>query len=273
MSIKISCICDNNVKLSSHLLGEHGISFHIDDGKDMMLFDTGQSYHVLSHNARQLRIDLDEVDKIILSHGHYDHTGGLDGMLEHEVNEVIGHPDMLQKKYKLVSDLPEYIGIPLGRNEIEGRSKLTLSRESFRVSRSITTTGEIPRVNEMEAVPDIFLCESDGIMLKDDILDDQSIIVNNSREAILLLGCNHSGIMNTLEHAKRITDVPIVAIAGGTHLVAADNARMERTISYLREEKVKLYGFHCTGDKASHILKTELGQYYEWGRVGTILEL
>lgn len=109
---RITCLSDNAVKLSSSLRGEHGIAFFIEQGNKSILFDTGQSFEVLSHNAEALGIDLGTVTDIILSHGHYDHTGGLlDAAMESRAR-ILCHPDVFEKKYKRVSGEDTYIGMP-----------------------------------------------------------------------------------------------------------------------------------------------------------------
>jgi len=273
MSINITCICDNNVKLSSHLQGEHGISFYIENGKDKVLFDTGQSFGVLSHNAQELGVGLEDVGKIVLSHGHYDHTGGLDKMLDYGIEKVFCHPDCFEDKYKLVKSKPVYIGIPIGRESIEERTELVLSTTSMKVCDNILMTGEMARNNPYEGIPDVFFKKEDGKLIKDYILDDQSLIVDNGKDAILLLGCNHSGLINTFKGAMELTDSNITTIAGGTHLVAAGKERMDATISFLKDYDVMVYGFHCTGDEASIKMRKGLGESYYKGYTGMSFEL
>lgn len=273
MRINITCICDNNVKLSTHLRGEHGISFYIENGKDKVLFDTGQSFAVMSHNSQELGIDLGGVEKIVLSHGHYDHTGGLDRMLDYNIEKVFCHPCCFEEKYKMVDSEPVYIGIPVSRESIEKRTELILSKSRKKICDNILMTGEIQRWSPHEGVPDVFFKKEDGKLIKDNILDDQSLIVDNGKEAILLLGCNHSGLINTFKGAMEMTSSKITTIAGGTHLVAAGKGRMDATISFLKEYDVMLYGFHCTGDEASVKLRKGLGDSYYRGFTGMSFEL
>ncbi|HPR41298.1 MAG TPA: MBL fold metallo-hydrolase [Candidatus Methanofastidiosa archaeon] len=268
MDISITCLCDNNVKLSSHLRGEHGIAFHIDTGKNKILFDTGQSFSVLSHNAMELGIELENIDKLVLSHGHYDHTGGLDGLLDIASPTIYAHPDIFQEKYKIVSSKEKYIGIPIDRQAIERRADLILQTDSLEVCKGITMTGEVGRVHDCEAVPDQFAHKENGRMVKDDILDDQSLIVTNKGRAMVFLGCNHSGLMNTFDHVRGLTEVPVDTMAGGTHLVAAGEERIGETIEFFKKEDIIIYGFHCTGDKASFKMREGLGGSFKKGYAG-----
>jgi len=268
MSIDITCLCDNNVMLSSHLKGEHGISFYIDNGSEVVLFDTGQSFDVLSHNANELGIDLRKVEKVVLSHGHYDHTGGLDGLLDLCSPSIYAHPDIFQRKYKKVDGEEHYIGIPIDRDSIEARAELFLSKDSLSISDGISTTGEVKRVYAEEGVPDIFILKENEDTAKDEIMDDLSLIVKNEKEAMVLLGCNHSGIMNTFTHVKNLINVPITTMAGGTHLVAADEARMNATIGLFRDKEIEIHGFHCTGDEASFKMREGIGYAFKRGFVG-----
>lgn len=268
--ITITCMCDNNVKLSSRLRGEHGIAFLVEQGKKSILFDSGQSYDVLSHNAGVLDKDLSNLDGIVLSHGHYDHTGGLRGVSRASQAPIYAHPSIFEDKYKAPQGSePSYIGIPFTRTDIEASSRFHLSAEHRSVEGLVTATGEVPRITPSEEVPDIFLKKTDSVFVKDDILDDQSLVVDNGEEAYIILGCNHAGMINTITHCKTLATSPITMVFGGTHLVAATGARMADTISYLKAEGISMHGYHCTGDRASFELKSAMGDAYEKGIVGT----
>jgi 7,8-dihydropterin-6-yl-methyl-4-(beta-D-ribofuranosyl)aminobenzene 5'-phosphate synthase len=255
--------------LSSRLRGEHGISFLIEQGNKSVLFDTGQSFETLSHNANILGKDLRSVEAILLSHGHYDHTGGVIGVCRESRAPLYAHPAAFEKKYKLAKGMdPAYIGIPYSREEIETLSAIHLSAEPAKILPGVTLTGEIPRITPSEAVPEVFQKFVAGSFIKDDIADDQSIIVDNGEEAHIILGCNHAGLMNTIERCKELTSSPITMVYGGTHLVAATPQRMAETVTYLNDNEITLHGYHCTGDRASFELRQALRLPYEKGYVG-----
>ncbi|RZN50597.1 MBL fold metallo-hydrolase [archaeon] len=131
----ITCLCDNTVKYSSTYWGEHGISFLIEAGERTVLFDTGQSYPVLTHNAASMKKELTHVDDVIISHGHYDHTGGLSGLLSLCNPTVHAQPLVFEKKYQVYDGVnPTYIGMPIDRDTIESRSTLSLDKDSVEVT-------------------------------------------------------------------------------------------------------------------------------------------
>ncbi len=265
----ITCLCDNNVMLSSRLRGEHGISFLIERGTASLLFDTGQSFGVLSHNAMVMEKDLSSITSLMLSHGHYDHTGGLKGASDLSHAPVYAHPGIFEEKYKSpMGKEPSPIGIPFQREEIEVFSNLLLSSPPQKILDGVTLTGEIPRITPSEAVPDVFQKKVGGIITKDDILDDQSLVIDTGEAAYVVLGCNHAGLINTIEHCRTIAVSPIAMVFGGTHLVAADSTRMKETIRYLKENGITLHGYHCTGDRASFELRAAMPDTYEKGYVG-----
>jgi len=264
----ITCLCDNAVKLSSPLRGEHGIAFFIEQGKKSILFDTGQSFEVLSHNAEALGIDLGTVTDIILSHGHYDHTGGLlDAAMESRAR-ILCHPDAFEKKYKRVSGEDIYIGMPWSEEELSLVSDITCSTQPTTVTPTLMATGEVPRQEPLERVPDLFLKESGQGLVHDTIRDDQSLIIDNGEEATVLLGCNHAGMLNTLAYCQSLCKSPISLVAGGTHLVAASPERIEATAAYALTHGIVVHGYHCTGDAASFAMRKEMGEQYGRGYVG-----
>lgn len=274
MSTTITCLCDNNVKLSTSLKGEHGISFYIENGKENILFDTGQSYYVLSSNAQILEKDLSKAEKIVLSHGHYDHTGGLFGLVGKSGHTIYGHPDIFEQKFKrdCEGNLTP-IGMPFTKEDIEKHARFDLSDKSRHMAANIISTGQVPRTEPLEEVPSLFVKESEKGIVHDDILDDQSLIIEGENSAVVILGCNHSGIINTVSYCSQLTKLPITLVAGGTHLVAAGPERMAATIEYLKKRGIKLMGFHCTGDKASETLAAALGPLYERGHVGMVISV
>lgn len=270
----ITCLCDNTVKYSSTYWGEHGISFLIETGDDSVLFDTGQSYPVLAHNAAAMKKELTCVKDVAISHGHYDHTGGLSGLLSLCNPTIYAHPLIFEKKYQVYDGVTAtYIGMPAEKDTVASGSTLSLNKDSVEITPHIRTTGEVPRTEPTEEVPQRFKREQGGSLVHDPIIDDQALLVDNGSEALILLGCTHSGLVNTIQRCKQLTDLPITAVAGGTHLVNASDERLKRTVEYLGEEGIRMYGFHCTGLASAAKLKSHLGPGFDWGFVGWTYEL
>lgn len=264
MHAKIKCVIDNNVKFSSNYWGEHGLSFLIEN-KENILFDTGKSFEVLDHNLEVLGTKKEDISKIFISHGHYDHTGGLLKLLEHSKAKVFAHPSIFDEKYKKTTLENKYIGMPFKEKDIEN---ISLSKDSIEISKHIFTTGNIERTFDFEKVSTSFQKKQGLKFVHDTILDDQALVIKTHIGGVVILGCNHSGLLNTIEHSKDLIGDDVFLVLGGTHLVDANENRISRTIEYLKKYGITLFGFHCTGDYASCKLQSALNKMYCRGYTG-----
>ena len=277
MPVHITTLSENTAG-RGNLLAEWGLSILVETEKTSVLLDTGSSISA-AHNADALGIDLSKIDKIVLSHGHYDHTGGLRQLLQkmrREV-EVVAHPDIWQAKYARRNDEPDrYIGIPFQRNELESLGAIfNLTAKPVRIDEDIMSTGEIPMVTSFEQVDaDLFVKGNTGWQ-QDKLLDDQAMIVNMEPGLVVILGCAHRGIVNTLYHARQLTGrETIYAVVGGSHLINTSEERLWQTIGALRELGVQRLGLcHCTDLPAASVLAQEFGESFFFNRAGTVIEL
>lgn len=264
MHAKIKCVVDNNVKLSSNFWGEHGLSFLIEN-KEKILFDTGQSFEVLNHNLGILGVKKEDISKIFISHGHYDHTGGLMELVKYSNAEIFAHPSIFDEKYKKTATEPKYIGAPFKKKDLPD---ISLSKESIELSKNILTTGEIEKTFDFEKVSTVFQKKVGSKYNHDEIIDDQALVIKTQVGGVVVLGCNHSGLLNTIEHSKDLIGDDVFLVLGGTHLVAADDNRLSLTVEYLKKYGITLFGFHCTGDYASFKLHSALDKMYCRGYTG-----
>ncbi len=268
---RVTVLVDNTAFARS-TCGEHGLSYHIDADGRQILFDTGQSF-VLAGNAKALGIDLGAIDTIVLSHGHYDHTGGLPGVLAAARAPVTVHlhPAALQPKYNGTRS----IGIPPAAREALAGSKVRLvqSREPGEVAPGLFRTGEIPRPHPEEALAEVFHLDPEGRAV-DPLLDDQSLYFDTPQGTVILLGCAHAGVIHVLEHVQTLTDNrPLRAVLGGMHLGAASSARLEWVVDHLRRiAPPVLVPMHCTGPRASAALWHEFPEACRPGGAGAIFE-
>jgi len=272
MKLRITTLSENTAG-PGNFLGEWGLSVLVETGEMNVLLDTGQSISA-AYNADILGIDLSRVDKIVLSHGHLDHTGGLREVLRRMGKEVeiIAHPDMWQAKYSLREGVDRYIGIPFARRELEGLgANFKLTPEPVRLTDNIMTTGEIPMVTEFEEI-DADLVVKEGTGFKPDkVLDDRALIINTGAGLVVILGCAHRGIINTLYYARQLTGVkPVHMVLGGCHLMSATEERIWLTISALKELGVERLGVsHSTGMPAATVMAPEFGEAFFFNNAGT----
>jgi len=220
-------------------LAEHGLSYLIEIDGEKVLFDTGHT-NVFLKNAAMLGIDIcNDVENVVLSHGHWDHGDGLQ-YLKNKM--LITHPDSFVKRFHKANHFP--VGLSLRKEKILEKFKLKETKEPFLLNRHLFYLGQIPRTNNFESQTTSFILENG----EDDFISDDSAlvaIVNN--ELVIITGCSHSGICNICEHAKKVTGISeILAVIGGFHL-KTQNLQTSETIEYFKKNKVeKLFPSHCT---------------------------
>jgi 7,8-dihydropterin-6-yl-methyl-4-(beta-D-ribofuranosyl)aminobenzene 5'-phosphate synthase len=273
----ITTLSENTAGMGN-FLGEWGLSILLEIDNINILFDTGPSVSAI-HNADTLKIDLTKVNKIVLSHGHYDHTGGLRDMLRRigKEIEITAHPDIWQNKYSRRKNEPEkYIGIPFRRTELESLgARFNLTKEPSKITDNITTTGEVPMVTEYEQIDEgLFVKDSSGFQ-PDQVFDDLALVIKTERGLVVILGCAHRGMINTLYRARQLTGVEnIYAVIGGSHLMTASEERLWLTINALKEFDVKRLGLcHCTDLPAASLLARELPEIFFFNKAGTRVTL
>jgi 7,8-dihydropterin-6-yl-methyl-4-(beta-D-ribofuranosyl)aminobenzene 5'-phosphate synthase len=276
MAFRLTILCDNSVGPVSGTLGEHGFSALIEGEGAPLLFDTGQGSTLL-HNAQRMGKDLRRVEQVILSHGHYDHSGGLWPLLATcGPKEILAHPALFSQRYKLRQGEPvRSIGIPYAEEFIRGQGgTFSLSDEPRLLATGALLTGSVPRMTTYETGDAGLFCDTEGCHA-DHVADDQSLILTGSRGLVILLGCCHAGLINTIDHARQLTGIDsIQAVIGGTHLGFVSLQQVEETIKGLRQRKVaKIIGGHCTGFAVASRLAREFPGHFHPAQVGYTLEV
>ena len=263
------------------LEAKHGLSIYItatiDNNKVTVLMDTGPSPQKLLHNINELNIDLDKVDAVVLSHGHYDHTGGLIAVL-HQLNKeipVIGHPTVFEPKLSMMPHL-RLIGAPFKSCDVESvKGVPILVRNPVKIANGITSTGEVPRITNFEKVKGFWAIHKETFV-DDKMLDDQSLVIDvDDKGLIILAGCAHSGIINTVKYAQKITgNNKVYAVFGGFHLIGSNENRIQATIDELKALSPAVVApCHCTGRTAIKKFAEEFKDIFVTVHTGTVIKI
>ncbi|WP_347488814.1 MBL fold metallo-hydrolase [Desulfoscipio sp. XC116] len=282
MQVRLTTLCENTVA-GLGCIGEWGLSILVEAGDKTVLLDTGLSDSML-RNAMALNVDLSKVNKILISHGHADHTGGLRFLLQRLRRrvEIYAHPEIWDKKYTCLplpgsgEKMYRHIGMPYCREELEGLGAVFMeSSEPVWLNEYMVATGEVPLVTSFEKVDDNMFIRAEEGFVPDTLPDDQALVVKTDRGLVVVLGCAHRGMVNTLMHAQKITGIEkIYAVVGGTHLFRAQREQLDRSMAALRKLGVERIGVsHCTGLAPAAVLAREFGDKFFFNNAGTVVEL
>ncbi|MFC1872617.1 MBL fold metallo-hydrolase [Chloroflexota bacterium] len=270
MLINVSTLCENSALMG--YLGEWGLAMLIEADGKRILFDTGAG-QTLINNTTLMGADLNNLDCVVLSHGHHDHTGGLHDLLKiYGSQEIIAHPAALEKKYSLGDDAGEkYIGIPHALEKLEAMGgAFRYVTEPYQITPNIMTTGEVPLVTEYETIDPLFFTAAHNTAKLDTVPDDLGIIVTTDYGLVIFLGCAHRGMINTIRHAQNLTGrEDVYGVIGGTHLFQSDEETVMLTIKELNDIGVQYVGAsHCSGPKATALMMTEMGDRFFTNNAG-----
>ncbi|WP_395304124.1 MBL fold metallo-hydrolase [Enterobacter sp. ECC-019] len=274
--MKLTVLVDNNTFIDEYLIGEPGVSYYIECDELKILFDVGYS-DVFIKNAQLLSIDLTSIDKIVFSHGHNDHTWGLNHLIQYydrtikkikQPIDIIAHPAALMPKYFEAKP----IGMSHRQDEKEYFFKIVSTIEPLKLSEHMTFLGQVPRINKFEAQEPVgHTLGVNGELTDDYVLDDSALVIETKQGLIIITGCSHAGICNIIEYAKKVTGVSqINSVIGGFHLMNADNKLLDETGKYLKSLSAEtLYPCHCTDLTA----KIHLSRYVDIKEVGVGLSV
>lgn len=277
--MNVTVLVDNTALFDRMLIAEHGFSAYIEADGKRVLFDTGYSDAVI-RNAQKMQIDLLALDYIVLSHGHFDHTGGLyhlirlflEAVLEKtpvHLPRLVAHPCCFHPRPK--PPLPD-IGAVLTADEVGRILPLELRKEPFNLTSDLFFLGEIPRKYPFEvSLPGLrHIVMPDGSEREDRLVDDTSLAYRSRDGLVVITGCAHAGICNTVEHAQKVSgESRVLDIIGGLHLRGA-GSQLDKTICFLKEQSpAALHACHCTSLEA----KVALAQVVPLAETGTGLRL
>lgn len=251
--LKIRLLSENYAR-KRNMLAEHGLSIWIETDNKNILFDTGQS-DIFSRNAEQTGVDISKADLLVLSHGHYDHTGGVPEFfrLNHHAPVYI-HPEAFQVRFCGQGQSARNVGIPWSKKEgididVPPR-RLIINKGPTYISENIIISGEIPSTVSFEDVPRNFYVEDDnGNLAQDMIIDEQLLLIRGNSGVYVFAGCSHAGIINCIKCAQKIfPGEKIAGVIGGMHLDGVADISLQMTIQHFMDFSIEtVIPLHCTG--------------------------
>ena len=277
MHIKITTLAENTAG-GMGILAEWGVSMLVEVDDYCFLLDTGAGF-VAAHNSIRMNVDLKAIDKLIFSHGHDDHTGGLLNLLKIRKTplEIIAHPDVWDLKYwKRGRDASfNFIGIPYSREKAESLgARFNLTPAPVWLNDNIVASGEVPMENSFESIDESAVVKTSNGFKPDPLRDDQSVFIKTDQGVVVICGCAHRGVVNTIRHAQKLTGCnKVYSVIGGIHLFSASEKRIGETIKEFRARDIAKIGVsHCTGPYAASIFAHEFKDKFFFNHAGTITE-
>jgi 7,8-dihydropterin-6-yl-methyl-4-(beta-D-ribofuranosyl)aminobenzene 5'-phosphate synthase len=294
-SLTVTIVAEDSVGYETPYLGQHGVSFllravapgearvdgpsrrdgTVPDVTRTILVDVAQHPGPLLHNLSLMGVDPGEIDTIVLTHCHYDHTQGLVEVLKAVGRPdipVIAHPDLFRLNF---STWPELRHIGVMNSDTEEKihaagGMLFPTREPLQIMPGVVAGGEVPRTTDYENRETALKTVRAGRITTDEMVDEQSLYcVVEGVGTVVVTGCSHPGVVNIVVHAKELSGTPITAVIGGFHLIESTEERIGRTVEDLQKEKVeRVMAGHCTGFPAQARLYEAFGDRFTPLRTG-----
>ncbi len=269
--MKITILVDNRIT-RPELRAEHGFALWIESEGKCILFDTGQG-GALEKNAKILGVDLGKTDIIVLSHGHYDHSGGIAQVLKRAKKaELYCHPGVILPRYSIRDGSATPVQLPqpsLAAIDRLPPPRIHWLQQPLMLSAHVGLSGPIPRETRYEDTGGPFYLDPQG-KCRDLLSDDLALWIRTGSGLVVCVGCSHAGLVNTLNHVRHLNNGQrIRAVIGGFHLVHASSDRLAQTIAALRElEPDMVIPCHCSGEGAVAALRNALGERISSGAAG-----
>ncbi|MBU4267983.1 MAG: MBL fold metallo-hydrolase [Acidobacteria bacterium] len=273
--MKITILVDNRIA-RPELRAEHGLALWIESEGKRILFDTGQG-GALGKNAKILGVDLGKTDIIVLSHGHYDHSGGMAQVMKRAKKvELYCHPGVIQPRYSISDGIATPVHMPQPSLVALDRlppTHIHWLQQPLMLSAQIGLSGPIPRKTSYEDSGGPFYLDLQG-KRPDPLSDDLALWMQTGSGLVVCVGCSHAGLVNTLNHVRRLNNgQKIRAVIGGFHLRNASSDRLAQTIAALRQlEPDMVVPCHCSGELAVAELRNALGERISMGAAGMIYQ-
>lgn len=254
MTIKV--LVDNNA--SDNFRGEHGLSLFIEGCGQNILFDTGSS-DLFYKNLKKFGHSKKDVDCVVLSHGHWDHANGLEHILH---KKLVCHPSVFRNAYRKKDEA--YVGMKYDFEYLNSNFDLTLSHHAVQLTKACWFLGEIPRINDFETGNTPFIDENGD---DDFVPDDTGLALLSGDGLVVISGCGHSGIINMVEQARKVSGINSVhAVLGGFHLKDVNEQTFATIQAFKQLQVEKIMPMHCNSEEVKVTLANELNcEFYQTG--------
>ncbi|AZV58472.1 MBL fold metallo-hydrolase [Clostridium sp. AWRP] len=276
MNFKIVTLIENKPGVDPKLYSEHGLSLYIEVNGFKILFDTGQSGNFIK-NAERLNVDLNNLNYVILSHGHYDHSGGFKKFVDKVKSpyKLIVGKEFFNRKYKFTEEKTyKYIGNSFNE-EFVNKNNIPIKyveEDIFYINKDIMIFSNFNKNNDFELTNPKFQIKQNRNYTLDDFSDEIVLVVKLDKGLMVIVGCSHVGIINILETIIEKTGMPIYGIVGGTHLLEANDLRLNSTIKFIKEKDIRVLEMcHCTGEKAIKEMKLQLKKRFLYNNTGNVI--
>ena len=278
MNLRAVTLIEDRLKKGSELLCEHGLSIYIETNGVKILFDTGQSGKFIK-NAEKLGIDLGDLQYVILSHGHYDHTGGFKELVSAAGNpfQLIVGSDFFHDRYKIVGDNHIFIGNNFDKEYVHSHNIdiKYISEDIYPITEHIAVISNFNRTASADAINGKFFKKQNDTCIRDEFTDEIALTVNMKAGVIVFLGCSHPGIVNILSTIEKRLGKNVCGVIGGTHLIEADDQMINETETFFKgKTNIRLLALsHCTGEKAAEIFGREFTKQFMHNNTGDEINL